>query len=88
MKLNQVFGMMCLCGLIIGIPMFANGDPPLPWGAIPGVMFWVGLIGYFAARPSKQKAKEEQLQERLRELELQNRIAEAEARLESRKRDA
>jgi hypothetical protein len=60
----------------------------MPWAAIPGVFFWVGLIGFFAAKPSKAKQKQEDLEERLRELELQNKIAEAEERIANRKRDA
>ena len=88
MKLNHVFGILCLLGLVTGLPMCANGIPPMPWAIIAGALFWIGLIGFFAAKPSKAKRKQEDLEERLRELELRNKIAEAEERLQGRSRDA
>ena len=63
-------------------------DWPQPYAAIGPALFWVGVIGLFMTRPSKSKVKQEELEERLRELELQNKIAEAEERVASRKRDA
>ena len=77
-------------GLVLGLAAFGGRGPdwPQPYAAIGPALFWVGVIGLFMTRPSKSKVKQEELEERLRELELQNKITEAEERVASRKRDA
>ncbi len=76
-------------GIAISLAAFTpEPDWPQPYAAIGPVLFWIGVIGLFMTAPSKSKVKQEKLEERLRELEIQNKIAEAEERIANRKRDA
>ena len=93
MKPNKFFILMMALSLpIFFLFIYGNDDLPMPVKSIPAVFFGGGLIGYIATRPSKKKkdAEEtkEELESRLRDLELRNKIAEAEDRLKQRGRDA